>query len=199
MTNDILEQVAEDYLRSRGYFTQHNIKYRPSVNEARYRVNSDIDILGYHPTRLKNDLSKVIVANCKSWQSGLNISWFLRILENTPNRKAAGKEAWKHFREIFDKVWAQALRKKVKELTGADCFTFYLIVTKFQGDKVAWETSKLFLPNLLGCDLRILSMGEMIHSLQSELTITPAHSALTRMLQLIKAGGGKVTYGQRKI
>jgi len=39
-----------------------------------------------------------------------------------------------------------------------------------------------------------MNMEEMLIPLQDKLTITPAHSELSRMLQLIKAGGGSVTY-----
>jgi hypothetical protein len=106
----------------------------------------------------------------------------------------SGKEIWKTYREIADKIWAKALKNKVRELTGSDIFTFYLIVTQFRGNRVAWEECRLFRNNLDGCDIKLMSMQEMLTPLQRKLTITPAHSELSRMLQLIKAGGGSVTY-----
>ena len=42
MINDVLEQLAEDYFRHKGYFTQHNVKYRPNVKGPAYAVHSDI-------------------------------------------------------------------------------------------------------------------------------------------------------------
>ncbi|PIP60571.1 hypothetical protein COX00_02475 [Candidatus Uhrbacteria bacterium CG22_combo_CG10-13_8_21_14_all_47_17] len=68
------------------------------------------------------------------------------------------------------------------------------MVTKFKGEKPPWENSKLFSSNLTDCDIKIMNMEEMLIPLQDKLTITPAHSELSRMLQLIKAGGGSVTY-----
>jgi hypothetical protein len=87
-----------------------------------------------------------------------------------------------------------AKKAESSELMGAENFTFYLMVTKLQGSRDAWENSKLFSNNLPGCDIRIMNMEEMLIPLQNELTITPTHSELSRMLQLIKAGGGAVTY-----
>jgi hypothetical protein len=192
MTNDVLEQIAEDYFRSLGYFTQHNIKYRPKLREAKYSVHSDIDIVGYNPN-IKG-LSKVVVASCKSWQGGLNLTSTLKLLEGAPNKKVAGKEFWKLFREITDQTWAKALQEKVAELTGTKNFTFYLILTRFKGKREDWELNELFRKNLPGCKIKLVSMEEMLLQLQEQLTITPAHSELSRMLQLIRAGGGKVIY-----
>jgi len=51
MKEDILEQIAEDfYSKKVGYFTKHNIKFRPSDKESDYiakfdSVHSDIDLL----------------------------------------------------------------------------------------------------------------------------------------------------------
>lgn len=192
MTNDILEQVVEDYFRSHGYFTQHNIKYRPTKKEARYAVHSDIDILGIHPK--KTGLSKVVVASCKSWQGGINIQQQLKIIKKDPNTKIANKEIRKVYREILDKAWADALKKRVKDLTGSSYFTFYLMVTHFKGFREDWESFKLFRKTLRGCDIKLMNMEEMLLELQKDISITPAHSELSRLLQLIRAGSGKVVY-----
>ena len=55
MKEDILEQLADDYLKSRGYFTQHNIKFKPIEGDPGYNkksdaVCSDIDILAINTT-----------------------------------------------------------------------------------------------------------------------------------------------------
>ncbi len=79
MINDVLEQLAEDYFRHLGYFTQHNIKYKPNKKGPAYAVNSDVDIVGIHPN--KTGIDKVVVVSCKSWHGGLQISKHLNIMD----------------------------------------------------------------------------------------------------------------------
>ena len=111
MTNDILEQVVEDYFRSQGYFTQHNIKYRPAIKEPKYAVHSDIDILAYNPLKKARDRARVAVASCKSWQGGLEIPGTLKALQKTPNRK------WptKRLGNFLEKSWIRTGRKLEKQ------------------------------------------------------------------------------------
>jgi hypothetical protein len=54
MKEDVLEQVVEDYLQLKGYFTVHNIPFKPDKAHAEYvsrtdSVASDIDVVGYCP------------------------------------------------------------------------------------------------------------------------------------------------------
>ena len=54
MKEDVLEQVVEDYLQSRGYFTRHNLRFRPSASHGDYvsnkdSVRSDVDVVGAPP------------------------------------------------------------------------------------------------------------------------------------------------------
>lgn len=70
MKEDILEQLVDDYLQLKGYFTIHNVKFRPAQDDAAYvtnqdTVHSDVDIVGFHP--LLNGPDRVWVASCKSW------------------------------------------------------------------------------------------------------------------------------------
>ncbi len=188
MTNDILEQAAEDYFRNLGYFTQHNVKYR--LNKG---VHSDIDLLAIHPHQIGR--SKVVVASCKSWQGGLNIIQKIKILEKdlrdcTP-RDIKEKNL---FREFSSGHWAQALTKKILNITGQKEFEFYTVVTVYRGERQEWENIKLFKENLPGCALKLISLREMIEKLWPNITTTPEHSQLTRLLQLIKADNGKVVY-----
>lgn len=51
MKEDILEQMVDEYLQHKGYFTRHNIKFRPAGDHAEYdtrqdAVHSDIDVIG---------------------------------------------------------------------------------------------------------------------------------------------------------
>ena len=56
MKEDILEQMVDEYLQHKGYFTRHNIKFRPAGDHVEYdtrqdAVHSDIDVIGIHPPR----------------------------------------------------------------------------------------------------------------------------------------------------
>ncbi len=119
MNNDILEQLTEDYLRELGYFTQHNISYRPKSHK---QTPSDIDILAIHPLKTINDLGRVIVVSCKSWQSGLIVWKHSRDLLENPDKIINGKTPIKLWREATTKEWSEALTEKVFELTGQKVF-----------------------------------------------------------------------------
>ena len=56
MKEDILEQLVDDYLKAVGFFTIHNVKFKPSPTDPDYVakddcVASDIDVIGYHPLK----------------------------------------------------------------------------------------------------------------------------------------------------
>ena len=56
MKEDVLEQIVDDYLQMEGYFTIHNMKFKPSPSHADFNgrldsVASDVDVVGYHPRR----------------------------------------------------------------------------------------------------------------------------------------------------
>lgn len=75
MKEDVLEQIVDDYLQFKGYFTTHNVRFRPRLEHPEYegdqdRVPSDVDVVGIHPGR--DDVERVIVVTCKSWQAGFN-------------------------------------------------------------------------------------------------------------------------------
>lgn len=116
MVNDILEQIAEDYFGEQGYFTQHNVRYRPNIKGPAYAVHSDIDILGMHP--YKKGIERVIVVSCKSWQGGLNIDSYLKVLNNKSGSIRREKSIRRIFQDFLSKEWTNALRKKVYDLTG---------------------------------------------------------------------------------
>jgi hypothetical protein len=61
MKEDILEQLVDDYLQSQGYFTRHNVKFRPGNGHPEFvrhddSVSSDIDVIGLHPRRKGTDV-----------------------------------------------------------------------------------------------------------------------------------------------
>lgn len=83
MKEDVLEQVVDDYLKFKGYFTTHNVTFRPRSDHPKYvgtqdSVRSDVDVVGYHPRR--SGLDRVMVVSCKAWQGGFDRarSWVTR-------------------------------------------------------------------------------------------------------------------------
>jgi hypothetical protein len=75
MKEDVLEQVVDDYLKFKGYFTTHNVAFRPRSDHPQYvgsqdSVRSDVDVVGYHPRR--SGLDRVMVVSCKAWQGGFD-------------------------------------------------------------------------------------------------------------------------------
>ena len=70
MKEDILEQLVDDYLKFNGFFTIHNVKFKPAESDPDYSrqhdcVASDIDVMGFHPLRRGSE--SVWVVGCKSW------------------------------------------------------------------------------------------------------------------------------------
>jgi hypothetical protein len=73
MKEDILEQIVEDYLQLKGYFTRHNVRFKPDSSHDDFNpkddcVDRDIDVIGINPNETGPD--RVYVVTCKSWQSG---------------------------------------------------------------------------------------------------------------------------------
>ncbi len=198
MKEDVLEQVVEDYLHHRGYFTMHNIKFKPSEEHADFvqsedSVHSDIDIIGVNP--LKLGAEQVMVVSCKSWQSGFDATAVLRQLEGT---NSSGKvPAWKRHRELWNPKWATAFRSAVTQLTGANTFSYRIAVTKVSGDVDAWASNPRIVENLQGSTFGFLTFAEMWESVAASGSKTPANSQLGRLLQLLHASG--VTVGAPKL
>jgi len=192
MINDVLEQLTEDYFRHLGYFTQHNIKYRPNKKGPAYAVNSDIDIVGVHPN--KKGLARVVVASCKSWHGGLAISRDIERINN--KQKKYHDHTVRRYRELAMPVWSKAFRDKIKQITGQSTFTYYLSCTLYdKAKKDLWENNKIFHKNLKNCSIKLIDMETMIKDVWSTTeSITPAHSELSRLLQMIRHSGGKLEY-----
>lgn len=190
MKEDILEQLIDDYLQHQGYFTRHNIRFRPGAKSDGYdsrqdSVSSDIDVIGFHP-RL-NGPPRVMVVSSKSWQSGFRPAYYIdKILSGATIGR---REAWRGFRELANEKWAAAFRARVFELTGETEFTYVTAVTKLIGDRAIWTENEVFRANMGGNPIQILTFGEMLNELWPALSKTPAGSELGRMLQLMKASG----------
>jgi hypothetical protein len=192
MKEDILEQLVDDYLKFNGYFTAHNVKFKPAKTHAEFVSNedsnaSDIDVLGFHPMKL--GFERVWVVGCKSWQEGFNP--VQRIDAITNGKKLEGREAWKSFRELTKPKWADGMIAEVQKLTGSTQFTYVTAVTKLNGDAAVWEQNQQFKENLHGNPIKILTLQAMLSDLYTKTNTTVASSEVGRLLQVIKASGWK--------
>jgi len=195
MKEDILEQIVEDYLHSRGYFTRHNLKFRPDRSHPQFISNqdsnhSDVDVIGLHPTKIGVD--RVWVVSCKSWQSGFDVKQKLEALAG--NKVTSGRETWRLFRELVEPKWAQAFCQAVKAATGQSEFTYFTAVTRVKGDPLAWEYNPTFGQNLRGNPVRLISLQVMMQELSEGMTTTVVPSHLGRTVQLLKAAGAKLNW-----
>jgi hypothetical protein len=192
MKEDILEQIVDDYLKFNGFFTVHNVKFQPATTHPDYIkkddcVASDVDVIGLHPMR--DGAGRVWVVSCKSWQDGLDP--VDRIAAIDANKIREGKEAWKSFRELAKKKWADALIAEIKRLTGSTQFTYVTALTKLRGDASAWEQHQRFRDNIRGNPIKILTLQEILSDLYGKTKTTVASSEVGRLLQVIKASGWK--------
>ena len=190
MKEDILEQVVDDYLQTQGYFTRHNIKFRPRSKHPDFVTKedsspSDIDVLGINPNL--RGASRVWVVTCKSWQVGFNVPSRLAALE--ANKVVGGREFWRYFRELMVPKWSEAFHDVILRETGAKVFTYVTAVTRLSGDKRLWERHKRFRKALRGNPIRLLGLSEMVAQILQGITRTPASSDIGRTLQLLKASG----------
>ena len=202
MKEDVLEQLVDDYLQAKDYFTTHNVKFKPrkdhpdfiSKKDSNY---SDIDVVGFKP--LETDPNRVWVFSCKSWQPGFNMKLILDDIKN--KRSRYGREQWKPFRELTQPKWSEALIEKIFEITGTRKFTYFTAVTLVKGsieERTLWENHKPFTNAMGGNPIKLLSLSEMLDELFPKITGTVASSQLGRTLQLIKASGWEFTKTARK-
>src|ERR1051325_2895428 len=145
MKEDILEQLVDDFLQANGYFSRHNIKFKPRSDHPEFvskddSNHSDIDVLGYHPLLSGHD--KIVAVSCKSCQGGFNVEAGLRDI--AANRRVSGRFAWKFFRELVRPKWAEAFREAIQRETGLVQFTYVTGVTVLRGDASLWENEPGF-------------------------------------------------------
>ncbi len=191
MKEDILEQVVDDYLQARGFFTRHNIKFQPRKSHPAFitrddSVPSDIDVIGVNPHR--RGPSRVWVVSCKSWQSGSRVRRVLEELKHQ-NKIRSGREVWRFYRELTVPKWAEAFRDAVFRETGSRAFTYIMAVTRLSGERSEWEQFPRFRKAMGGNPIRMMTLSEMVGDILPHLTRTPAGSDLGRTLQLLRASG----------
>ncbi len=195
MKEDVLEQIVDDYLQFMGYFTTHNVRFRPRAAHPDYvrtadSVRSDVDVVGFNPRLTGTD--RVMVVTCKAWQAGFDASAKLKELKNEkPNPK---RKTWHHFRELWVPKWAEAFRSAIEELTNEPVFSYRIAVTHLRGDADAWSSDPTIRQSLGKCTFGFLTLEEMWAKMLSELTTTPASSEMGRLAQLLKAAGHRPAY-----
>jgi hypothetical protein len=190
MKEDVLQQIVDDYLKFSGYFTTHNVGFRPRADHPGYVKNQDsvypdVDVVGYRPA--KDGVARVIAVSCKAWQAGFDASAKLAELRN--EKKNPKRATWRHFRELWIPKWSEAFRDKMEDLTGQRDFTHRVAVTSLRGDAAAWGEDSTIAANLAGCDVGFLPLEHMWNVMLTELTTTPAASEMGRLAQLLKAAG----------
>lgn len=193
MKEDVFEQLVDDYLQFKGYFTRHNIKFRPSNKHRDYDKRSDsnfsdIDVIGMNPT--VRGVNRVWVVSCKSWQGGFNPTSKISDFEN--GKQAGGREAWKAFREITSPKWAESFIDKVESITGTRKFIYFTAVIYLRGEKSDWESYMPFQKMMNSNPVRILSFEEILDELYPTIDTTIASSEIGRVLQLIKASRWRI-------
>ncbi len=192
MKEDVLEQIVDDYLQFKGYFTTHNVRFRPSPDHPDYvgdldRVPSDVDVVAYHP-RLAG-VDKVIVVTCKSYQAGFNAG--RKLAELRGEKRNPKRATWYHFRELWVPKWSEAFRRAIQELTGVSSFAYRIAVTRVAGigDPGDWAEDPTIKANLGDCSFGFLTLEEMWGTMLAELKRTPASSEMGRLAQVLKAAG----------
>ncbi len=195
MKEDVLEQVVEDYLQLTGYFTTHNVSFKPDKEHAEYvsrldSVPSDIDVVGYRPNAA--GVEQVMAVSCKAWQDGFDAKAKLRGLrENLPKNNP--RKTWHQFRELWNPKWSSAFHDAIANLTGEREFTYCIAVTWLKGRLNAeeaadlWSSDPTIRENLNGCAFRFLTLEEMWSKVMAEATLRPAPSEIGRLAQLLKA------------
>jgi len=194
MVEDVLEQVVDDWLRRRNYFTRTNVRFGPTKGGAGYESQkhnqpSDLDVLAVKPS--VRGPSGVYAVSCKAMQEGFSPNKWLETVHK--NGKYKGRQpAWKHLREVWDPVWAKALGDRVEELTGRRKFTFVLAVTCLDkggsSDTSVWMTEPKIRKNLHG-PVEVWTFAQMWTELVNDVkqTIEPSH--VGRLAQLLRASG----------
>lgn len=203
---DVLEQLVDDYLQTRGYFTKHNVKFRPSRNtvgfDPQHHSNfSDIDVIGINPK--EENVERVVAVSCKSWQSGFDVKSWINALDT--NSVRSGREAWKFFRELKKPIWQESFLNRMEQLSTCKNFTYITAVTKINGNENEWND---YVKNCFYEISRIEINAQVLTSIEIAANVLSGDSTLNRMtlassdigrlLQVLSAAGYSLELKQKK-
>ena len=171
---DLFEQIVADYLTERGYLTKLNVNYRKYDGKG---SGSDIDVLALHQKS-----HKVIVGECKSWQSGINFDWMI-----TSETKGA-KDTQDYFKPIFQDDWAKGLVDKVNEEFGTREFVYTIFCARTYG-----SSEKFVERTIDGNRIEILRLSDIVREtvqrIRDKKNQSVEPTTLGRFLQLQLAAG----------
>jgi hypothetical protein len=204
MTEDILEQLVDNYFKRReGTFSKHNVKYRPNISrmnntdKKKYSVHSDIDVLCVDQIK-----KEAFAISCKSWQSGFDCKYYLENLKDQKKMEVVkhGRAIWKNLREITNPIWAEAFREKIKTECRTTKYTFIIAVTKLKNEeyKEAFENCPEFIKVITNSGkfkikIKFLTLKEIIETISAEEQNTAVESSeIARLIQLLKAANMKI-------
>ena len=192
MTEDVLEQVVDDWLRRQGYFTRTNVRFGPRKGDTAFvarehNQQSDIDVLAVRP--VARGPKRVVAVSCKAMQEGFAPNTWLTQAEH--GKVYRGKDARKHLRELWDPVWAASLRNRVRELCGTSRFTYVLAVTWLgrggSADTSGWTEHAKVGPNLAGNPAEVWTFDRLWDDLTTDVRASIEPSHVGRLAQLLKA------------
>ena len=101
MTEDVLEQVVDDWLRRQGYFTRTNVRFGPGKDDEGYdstahNQQTDLDVLAIKPAAPPGP-ERVLAISCKAMQSGFSPNLSKSFMNQSP-----GTELRRLASEILD-------------------------------------------------------------------------------------------------
>lgn len=201
MTEDVLEQIVDDVLRHRGYFTRTNVRYGPRSGDEgfvalEHNQRSDVDVLAVDLQQGSVDPAQpaVYVVSCKAMQDGFSPQRWLQAADGPTTYRGKHKDnSWKHLRELWSPVWAQSLRSEVRRLTGATSFTYVLAVTRLDPggstDIGEFRQHPRIAENLADNDMEVWTLADLWTALVKEVGQEVESSTIGRLAQMLKAAG----------
>jgi len=216
MKEDILEQIAEDFFNNKkGFFTKHNIKFRPVYTDTDYdskadSVHSDIDLIALSI----QENSKLYAVSCKSWQGGYNATKSLDEIENAikkqPGKTKGERDYWCLFRELCIKKWRDSFLRAIRLETNKQenepiDLEYWILCTKItlrsveNKDKISSSQALLdfFKEKNVDLKIKVITIDELIDqikkSIENKETPSVETTHFSRTLQLIIASGYKIS------
>ena len=201
MTEDVLEQIVDEVLRHKGYFTRTNVRYGPRSGDdgfvaLQHNQRSDVDVLAVdlQQGRQNPDQPAVYVVSCKAMQNGFSPQRWLQAAEGGKTYRGKHQQnSWKHLRELWDPVWAESLRSRVQQLTGSGSFTYVLAVTRLDpggsSDIDDFKRHPRIAENLASNEMKVWTLADLWTSLVEEVGEEIEASTIGRLAQMLKAAG----------